>query len=133
MLRYEGDVFRPPNEAGSLIVQATIGCSHNRCTFCAMYKRKRYRERSIEEVKADIETASARIPRVRRVFLADGNALSIAFDKLHSIMELFNRSFPELERISLYANPHDLLGKTVEELQELKGSGLGMIYLGLES
>ncbi len=132
-LQYEGDVFRPPSEAKSLIVQATIGCSHNRCTFCAMYKRKKFRERSFEEINDDIKSASQVLPNTRRVFLADGNALTIPTGKLLQVLQALDNSFPRLERVTVYGNPQDLLAKSVSELAELKKNKLGMIYLGIES
>jgi radical SAM superfamily enzyme YgiQ (UPF0313 family) len=132
-LKYEGDLFRPPSEAGSLILQATIGCSHNRCTFCAMYKRKKYRERSLEELLAEINSAANYFPHTRRVFLADGNALAIATNKLLKILQRLDQAFPLLERVTLYGNPHDLLEKSIAELQQLGQNKLGMIYLGVES
>ncbi|NLA26249.1 MAG: radical SAM protein [Firmicutes bacterium] len=132
-LKYEGDIFRPPSEARSLILQATIGCSHNRCTFCAMYKRKKFRERDLEEFKDEISTAGRIWPETRRIFLADGNALTLATDKLLYILDLLNAAFPLLERASVYANPQDLLQKEVAELEELRRLKLGMIYLGIES
>ncbi len=132
-LKYEGDLFRPPSEAGSLILQATIGCSHNRCTFCAMYKRKKYRERSCEEILAEIKLAANYYPHTKRVFLADGNALAIATDKLLEILQQLDKAFPLLERVTLYGNPHDLLGKATAQLHQLGQNKLGMIYLGVES
>jgi radical SAM superfamily enzyme YgiQ (UPF0313 family) len=132
-IKYEGDVYRPPSEARSLIIQATIGCSHNRCTFCAMYKRKKYRERELDEIIKDIEIAAAYLPHTRRIFLADGNALAIETPKLIKILERLSDAFAHLERVTLYGNPHDLLEKTTEELTELGENKLGMIYLGVES
>jgi radical SAM superfamily enzyme YgiQ (UPF0313 family) len=132
-IKYEGDVYRPPSEARSLILQATIGCSHNRCTFCAMYKRKKFRERELNEIIKDIEIAAAYLPQTRRIFLADGNALAIDTPKLIKILELLSDTFVRLERVTLYGNPHDLLEKSVEELAELGNNKLGMIYLGVES
>ncbi len=132
-ISYEGDVFRPPSEARSLILQATIGCSHNRCTFCAMYKKKKYRVRSLEEINLDIVTTGAYFPHTRRVFLADGNALAMATADLVAVMDSLNKTFPLLERITLYGNPQDLLRKSENELKELRDHRLKMIYLGMES
>lgn len=130
---YEGDVYRPPSEARSLILQATIGCSHNRCTFCTMYKRKKFRERKFEEIQGDIKIASRLAPNARRVFLADGNALTIETSRLVEILKELQNMFPALERVGVYCNPHDLLAKDVGELEELKRHRLGMLYLGVES
>ena len=132
-MRYEGDIYRPPSEAASLILQATVGCSHNGCTFCVMYKNKRYRERAVSEIKEDILETSAAFPRTKRVFLADGNALHIPTAKLAEILDLLNKHFPLLERVSVYGNPQDLLEKSVSDLSILKDGKLKMIYLGVES
>ncbi len=132
-LKYEGDVFRPPSEARSLILQATVGCSHNRCTFCAMYKRKKYRERELDEIMEEIALTSRLMPRTRRVFLADGNALAMKTEKLLRILQQLEKSFPALERVSLYGNPQDMLQKSTAELRDFKQNKLGIIYLGIES
>lgn len=132
-LKYEGDIFRPPSEARSLILQATIGCSHNRCTFCTMYKRKKFRERDPGELEQEIALAGRTWPHTRRVFLADGNALTLSTERLEQILEDLNRAFPSLERVSVYANPQDLLKKESDELALLHRLKLGMIYLGVES
>lgn len=132
-LKYEGDIYRPPSEARSLILQATVGCSHNRCTFCAMYKQKKYRERELEELKEEIHAAGRLWPQTRRVFLADGNALTMTTEKLRSILQHLDSAFPLLERVAVYANPQDLLQKEIAELAELRSLKLGMIYLGIES
>ena len=130
---YEGAVFRPPSEAYSLILQATIGCSHNKCTFCVTYQDKDFRIKSYEQIKSDVETILPHYRDVKRIFLADGNALIIPTENLLKILHLLTESFPKLERIGLYACPQDILKKSVSELKELKESGLGIIYIGLES
>lgn len=132
-LTYEGDVYRPPSEANSLILQATIGCSHNRCTFCSVYKKKKFRIRSFEEIEREIELTAQLLPRTRRVFLADGNALVIPTGQLVKTLDALYRAFPALERVSVYGNAQDLLAKDPGELKKLAESKLGMIYLGLES
>ncbi len=133
MIPYEGRVFRPPSEAYSLIVQATIGCSHNRCTFCDMYKEKRFRIRRLEEVKADFDLARAAYQRVDRIFLADGDALMCPAAHLAEILRYIREKFPECERVTSYGSPKSILVKTQEELNELHELGLEMVYLGLES
>lgn len=134
-MRYEGTVYRPPSEAGSLIIQLTIGCARNTCTFCAMYKDKNFRIRPLEEVVEDLYMAREYYSRikVKRVFLADGDALIVKTKDLLYILEKVKEIFPECERISMYGAPKDILGKTPEELKTLKEAGLDMIYMGIES
>ncbi|HWQ30620.1 MAG TPA: radical SAM protein [Negativicutes bacterium] len=132
-MRYEGSVYRPPSEAQSLIIQAAIGCSHNRCTFCSMYKDKKFRIRPVEEIIADIEECRERYRRINRVFLADGNALAIKTDALKKILLKIRELMPECERVGIYSSPGDILRKSAEELSELKSLGLGIAYMGLES
>ena len=130
---YEGDIYRPPSEADSFILQTTIGCSHNGCIFCCSYQEKKYREREIGDIFADIDEISARYKGVRRVFLADGDAMAMSTEKLLTIMGKLYRSFPALERVSLYSTPRDLLRKSSQELISLRESGLGIVYLGVET
>jgi radical SAM superfamily enzyme YgiQ (UPF0313 family) len=130
-VKYEGMIFRPPSEADSLILQATVGCSYNRCTFCGAYQGKRFRIKSFEEIKEDIDEV---IPyRIRRVFLADGDALVIPQKELLRILSYLRAKLRGLQRIGIYANAKDILRKDVEGLKALKGLGVGIIYLGLES
>lgn len=133
MIEYEGRVFRPPSEAYSLIVQVTIGCSHNKCTFCDMYKEKQFRVRPLAEVKADFDIARAMYRRVDRIFLADGDALMCRAEHMAEILRYIREKFPECERVTSYGSPKSILVKTQEELNELHALGLEMIYLGLES
>ncbi len=121
-MNYEGPVIRPPSEANSLILQVTVGCSHNRCTFCPAYKGRRFRIKGIEEIRRDIEEASLFSAEVRRVFLADGDALIIPQPKLLEIVNCLHRRFPALQRIGSYANAKSILRKSVEELKELKAA-----------
>ena len=132
-MRYEGAIYRPPSEAESLILQATIGCSHNRCTFCVSYIDKKFRERELEEIFEDIDYASCYANAVHRVFLADGDALVMDTGKLLAILEKLYKSFPHLERVGIYATPQALLHKTEEELRKLKQAGLGIVYMGVET
>lgn len=131
-MRYEGIVIRPPSEAGSLIIQVTLGCSHNRCTFCPTYKGKRFRIRSLEEIREDLDGAR-RYRGVKRVFLADGDALIIPQRMLVPIVAEINAAFPGVERIGVYGNAKSILRKSPDELRQLKELGLGIVYLGLES
>ena len=132
-MRYEGMIYRPPSEAYSLIVQVTIGCSHNKCTFCNMFREKKFRVRPVHEVLEDLDTARRRYSRVGRIFLADGDALVLTNEKLMVILNHINENFPECERVTIYGTPQDVLRKSHEELVELRDNGLEMIYIGAES
>lgn len=132
-MRYEGRVFRPPSEAYSLIVQATIGCSHNRCAFCEMYKEKKFRIRPTRDVLNDLNMARAAYHRVERIFLADGDAMMIPQPRLLEILQHIAKTFPECSRVGIYASPASLRIKTDDELRQLREAGLGIAYLGLES
>ena len=100
-MRYEGDIYRPPSEAYSLLIQVTIGCSHNKCTFCSMFKDKRFRVREISEVLEDLETARKTYRRVEKIFLCDGDALCLSNDKLLVILNRIRELFPECKRVSV--------------------------------
>ena len=117
-MRYEGMVYRPPSEAYSLIVQVTIGCTHNKCTFCNMFKEKQFRVRDEKEVLEDLDMARSYYNRIEKIFLADGDALALSMDKL---------------RVVIYGSPKDVLRKTPEELEILRDHGIGIIYIGAES
>lgn len=132
-MRYEGRVFRPPSEAYSLIVQVTVGCSHNRCTFCDMYKEKKFHIRKLEDVLEDFNEARRTYRRVERIFLADGDALMRRTDELIIILNHIRKIMPECERVTSYGSPKSILVKKPEELKALADAGLSMIYLGLES
>jgi radical SAM superfamily enzyme YgiQ (UPF0313 family) len=132
-MKYEGMIFRPPSEADSLILQITVGCSYNRCTFCGAYQGKPFRIKAFEEIQEDIDEASSYRSRVRRVFLADGNALTIPQKGLLRTLEYLKVKLNRVERVGIYANARDLMQKDAEELKALKSLGLGIVYLGLES
>lgn len=132
-MKYEGLVIRPPSEADSLILQVTVGCSHNKCTFCPAYKAKRFRIKSFDEIKEDIDEASIHSQHLRRVFLADGDALIIPQQRLLEIINYLNEKFPKLTRIGIYGNAKSILRKSIEQLKELKENKLSIIYLGIES
>lgn len=131
-MKYIGNVYRPPSEAESLIIQVTLGCSHNKCTFCGSYLDKRFTVRNIKDIREDLADSTAMGP-VRRIFLADGDALCIPQKRLIEIMELVNKFHPEVRRIGVYASAKDILRKSIDELQELKKLKLGIIYLGVET
>ncbi len=132
-MRYYGTVIRPPSEARSYILQVTYGCSYNRCTFCGTYQNKPFRVRPPEEVLQDIELARQMLPRTRRVFLADGDALVLSVRRLVPILDALDAAFPRLERVAVYANAHNLLRKSAADLELLRRKKLGIVYLGLES
>ncbi|MBP2627852.1 MAG: Fe-S oxidoreductase [Firmicutes bacterium] len=132
-LHYEGAIFRPPSEASSLILQISIGCSHNACTFCIAYKKKVFRTKSWPEIEADIAVIKKNYPTVQRIFLADGNALCLDTEILLKTLHQLYRELPLLERVSIYGAPQDILQKTPEELKEIRNAGLEIIYFGLES
>jgi len=132
-MKYEGDIIRPPSEATSLLLQVTVGCSHNRCTFCPSFKDKRFRIKSLEEIVEDLEYASRRIRQVDRLFLCDGDALIIPQKRLLEILEAVRKHLPGVRRIGTYGNAKSILRKSVEELRELKEHGLGIVYLGIET
>jgi radical SAM superfamily enzyme YgiQ (UPF0313 family) len=132
-MNYEGMIFRPPSEAESLILQATVGCSYNRCTFCGAYQGKSFRIKPFEEIKEDIDEMSPYGAAIRRVFLADGDALVIPHRDLVGTLNYLRTTFVRLERVGMYANAKNILQKERSELTALKDSGLGILYLGVES
>ena len=133
-MRYDQPLFRPPSEADSFILQATLGCSWNACTYCAMYRGKRYQVRPLDEVLADIAEASARFAEdVRHVFVADGDPLDMSLEQWEPILFALASSFPRLRRVSTYATARNLLEKAPEELQRLRDLGLSLLYIGPES
>ena len=133
MLNYDAPLYRPPSEAKSLIFQVTLGCSFNECSFCDMYRSKEYSERSWEEVKGEIDMMSKMLPDTTKIFLADGDALNLDTEYMIQIVKYVYEKFPNLERVSCYAMPMNLLKKTPEELDSMKKAGLDMLYLGIET
>lgn len=133
-MRYEGRLYRPPSEAHSYILQATIGCSWNHCTYCDMYRDKRYRERAIGDCLEDLRRAAAHFgPGVEKIFVADGDALGMPMDHWRQILATARRLFPGLRRVSCYAMARNVTAKTPAELAELRAGGLSLLYLGPES
>jgi coproporphyrinogen III oxidase-like Fe-S oxidoreductase len=130
---YDMPLYRPPSEGDNLIVQATIGCSFNRCTFCSMYRSKQYRARALDDVFADIEAGARDWPAAHRVFLADGDALCLPTGDLLAILERLAAKLPNLSRVSAYATPKNLIDKSVAELEALRAAKLTLVYLGIES
>ena len=133
MLNYDYPLYRPPSEARSLIFQVTLGCSFNECSFCDMYRSKEYSERPWDEVKLEIDMMAKQMPETRRIFLADGDALNLDTDYMVKIVKYIKEKFPNLERISCYAMPMNILKKTPDELKKMYDAGLTMLYLGIES
>ena len=134
-LAYTEPVFRPPSEAHSLILQVTNGCSWNRCTFCEMYTlpEKKFAVKPIAELEAELAAvAGAGVP-VRRVFLADGDAMTLSYRRLEEIMQAIRRHLPDIQRVSSYCLPRNLKNKTVDQLATLRELGLELFYVGCES
>lgn len=130
---YEGAIYRPPSEAFSLILQITVGCRHNACTFCSVYKNKRFRVKSEQEISDIIAWAKEYHPTAERIFLADGDALTVDTALLISVLDRLHANFPRLKRVGIYGGAKDILAKTPDELAELKAHGLSIVYLGVES
>ena len=133
MLSYDYPLYRPPSEANSIIFQVTLGCSFNICSFCNMYRTKEYVERSWDEIKTEIDLAAKHMQDTRRIFLADGDALNLSTDRMLQILDYIRTKFPNIERVSCYAMPKNLLEKSSEDLKKLYDTGLTMLYIGIES
>ncbi len=133
LIDYDLPLWRPPSEADSFILQVTLGCSFNRCSFCSMYRTKHYAVRPLEEVREEIRAMARAYPGVRRVFLADGDALAAPTEHLLAVLDALHAAFPRLERASSYALPANLLKKSVDELTQLREHGLTLLYYGIET
>jgi radical SAM superfamily enzyme YgiQ (UPF0313 family) len=133
MLNYDMPLYRPPSEGNNLIIQATLGCSYNQCSFCSMYHSKQYQARPFEAVAQEIQEAATFWPETRRVFLADGDALALPTEQLLSILNALKTALPHLSRVSCYATPINLLRKSDEALLQLQQAGLSLLYFGIES
>ncbi|MDP2854858.1 MAG: radical SAM protein [Smithellaceae bacterium] len=132
-MRYEGNIFRPFSEAASYLLQCTIGCSHNQCTFCGMYKDAKYRVRQTAEILEDIRMAKDYYGDVEKVFLCDGDAIAIETDTLLTIIDTLYSTFPSLRHIGSYVGPQSTLTKSKEELRALRRAGLTKAYIGVET
>ena len=132
---YIEPLYRPPSEANSLILQVTNGCSWNKCTFCDMYTapQKKFHLKPQEQIEAELETIARSGQSIRRIFLADGDAMTLSFRRLKDIMHAINQYLPDIQRVSSYCLPRNLKNKTVEELSELHSMGLGLVYVGCET
>ena len=133
ILEYQQPLYRPPSEANNLIIQATLGCSFNQCSFCSMYRSKNYVARPVKDTIHDIKLAARQWPEAHRVFLADGDALTLATDHLLEILRALQQALPRLTRVSCYATPANILRKTESELKQLREHKLNLLYLGIES
>jgi radical SAM superfamily enzyme YgiQ (UPF0313 family) len=132
-MHYEGIIIRPPSEAESILLQVTVGCSHNKCTFCGTYKGVRFRIKDDSVIDADIRYAAMHFPFLHRVFITDGDALILPQRRLVRILSRIREEMPWVRRVGLYGNAKSILRKTREELEELRELGLGIVYMGLES
>jgi len=132
-MEYDMPLFRPPSEARSLIFQVTLGCSWNKCLFCGMYKTKKFQVRPFEDVEKDVLEMAWRYPGTRKIFLADGDALAAPVDYVLKVLDLMNKKFPDLQRISTYAGPTNLKSLTVDELKMFREKKLDILYLGIET
>jgi len=129
---YVGNIFRPPSEAEDLIVQVTIGCSHNKCSFCAMYRDKQFMPKKWEIVKADLDEGLAE-RHFQKVFLCDGDVMILSTERLLKILNYIKEKGPHIRKVSLYGDARGILHKSDEELKQLKEAGLSMVYHGMES
>jgi radical SAM superfamily enzyme YgiQ (UPF0313 family) len=132
-MRYEGNIFRPFSEANSYLLQCTVGCSHNQCTFCGMYKDKKFRVRGLDEIKEDIRMAQGHYGDVEKVFLCDGDAIAMETGALLEILKELKQAFPSLRHVGAYVGPASTLSKSMSELIELRSAGLAKAYLGVET
>lgn len=132
-MRYEGKIYRPWTEAESVLIQVTLGCSINTCTFCNMFRDKRFKIRDLDDVFQDIEGLRQRYHRVESIFLIDGNVMAARTDYLVKVLNKITTTFPEVQNISMYAGFNDLRRKSVEDLIKIRQAGLNMVYAGLES
>jgi radical SAM superfamily enzyme YgiQ (UPF0313 family) len=133
-VRYEGKLYRPPSEGDAYILQATIGCSWNHCTYCDMYRDKTFRVRELADTLEDLARAGrVHGDAVEKIFVADGDALVLAMDHWRAILERARALFPRLRRVSCYAMARNVLAKTDAELRELRDAGLSLLYIGPES
>lgn len=133
-MRYEGNIYRPPGEWKSYLLQCTIGCSNNTCTFCSMYRDKRYSVRPLEDVLEDIRMAAhSGYASTETVFLCDGDAINLPVDYLVTVLNALYNSFTNLRRVTTYAGPLSTLRKTPDELKTIRNAGLQRTYLGVET
>ncbi|MBU1658029.1 radical SAM protein [bacterium] len=133
MFNYSHPLYRPPAEADNVIIQATYGCSYNNCSFCSMYKTKKYQLRDIKEIFKEIDILADYYPHANKIFLADGDALSLDTEYLTNLLQYLKQSFPRLKRVSLYASAQNILKKSEKDLKQLYENNLTLIYYGIET
>lgn len=133
MIKYYYPLFRPPAEANNIIIQVTLGCSYNNCSFCSMYKTKKYEVRNLKDVYKDIDILAKSYPNTKKVFLADGDALALETEHLLTLLSYLQKMFPKLKRVSLYASTQNILSKSNDELVKLQKNMLNLIYFGIET
>ena len=133
MIEYDYPLFRPPSEANNIIIQVTLGCSYNNCSFCSMYKIKNYEVRKLEDVCKEIDTLVKVYPDAHKIFLADGDALSLSTNHLLKLLKYLQIAFVKLKRVSLYASAQNILSKSQKELELLRENKLNLIYYGIET
>ncbi len=132
-MHYTGNIYRPPFEANSLLLQATVGCSHNRCSFCTMYRDVPFQVEPLEQIRDDLEEASLFYPNVKRVFLEGGDAFVLPVARLQDIANMIHEKLPEVETIAMYASIKNIRSKSDEELKELRKAGINDVNIGVES
>lgn len=133
MINYDYPLFRPPAEADNIILQVTLGCSYNNCSFCSMYTTKKYQVRDLSDIYKDIDSLATSYPAAHKIFLADGDALSLSTNTLVGILKYLKQSFPKLRRVSTYASAQNILEKSENELKLLNENNLNLIYYGIET
>ncbi len=132
-MHYTGTIYRPPFEARSLLLQVTTGCSHNRCSFCTMYRDEHFSVEPLEQVEEDLKEAREYVPNVTRVFLENGDPFALSFDRLEKIAVMIRAYLPKVETIAMYASIKNVIGKTDEELRRLRSLGINELNIGVES
>lgn len=132
-MKYTGPIYRPPYEAGTLLLQVTVGCAHNKCTFCTMYKDVKFTTESLEQIEKDLREARKDYPGVKRVFLVNGDAFVLSAAKLKNIAKLIHKYLPQVEVITMYASINNIMGKTDEELKELRKLKINELWIGAET
>ena len=132
-MHYTGTIYRPPFEARSLLLQVTTGCSHNRCSFCTMYRDEQFRVEPLEQIEEDLAEAMQYVPNVTRVFLENGDSFALSADKLEQIAVMIHAYLPRVETIAMYASIKNVIGKSVEELRRLRNLGINELNIGVES